>query len=270
MQHFLIWLPVEVESAEPGHIKCFIDILLDKRLGPQTINGHLIAIRSFYSYLREEEQVVMDNPVTSGLSLRLPKPLPRFLQDSEVSAFFGVMNKQRDLAIFMLMLRCGLRVEEVANLTLGVVDHQRSQIMVRSGKGAKDRLVFLNDDVAEALAAYLQTRPETEESRIFLVEKGSYRGKPLSVRGIQKRAEYYSYKSGVHVSCHQLRHTIATDLLNAGADIVTIQYLLGHSKIKTTMRYARLSNQKARMDYYQAMTTIMEVKGSLTSWNMRC
>jgi site-specific recombinase XerD len=63
---------------------------------------------------------------------------------------------------------------------------------------------------------------------------------------------------------------MATDLLNAGADIVTIQYLLGHSKIKTTMRYARLSNQKARVDYYQAMTRIMEVKGSLTSWNMRC
>ena len=270
MQHFLIWLPVAVESAEPTHIKCFIDILLDKRLGPQTINGHLIAIRSFYRYLNEEELVAIDNPVISGLSLRLPKPLPRFLQDSEVSAFFSVVSKRRDFAIFMLMLRCGLRVEEVANLTLGVVDHQRNQLMVRNGKGARDRLVFLNDDVAEALAAYLQTRPETQEPRIFLVEKGVFRGKPLSVRGIQKRAEYYSDKSGVHVSCHQLRHTMATDLLNAGADIVTIQYLLGHSRIKTTMRYACLSNQRARMDYYQAMTKIMGVKGSLTSWNVLC
>ena len=270
LQHFLIWLPVAVESAEPEHIKCFIDVLLDKRLNPQTINGHLIAVRSFYRYLKEEELVALDNPVISGLSLRLPKPLPRFLQDCEVSAFFSVISKQRDLAIFMLMLRCGLRVEEVANLTLGVVDHHRSQIMVRSGKGARDRLVYLNDDVADALADYLQTRPETEEPRIFLVEKGSYRGKPLSVRGIQKRAEYYSDKSGVHVCCHQLRHTMATDLLNAGADIVTIQYLLGHSRIKTTLRYARLSNLRARQDYYQAMTRIMEVKGSLTSWNVLC
>lgn len=140
--------------------------------------------------------------------------------------------------------------------------------MVRSGKGARGRLVYLNDDVADALAAYLQARPETEEPRIFLVEKGSYRGKPLSVRGIKKRAEYYSYKSGVHVSCHQLRYTMTTDLLNAGDDIVTIQYLLGHSRIKTTLRYASLSNRKARIDYYQAMTTIMEPKGSLTSWNV--
>ncbi len=270
LQHFLIWLPVAVESATPEHIKIFIDVLLDRRLSPQTINGHLIAIRSFYRYLQEEEQQQIDNPVISGLSLRLPKPLPRFLQDSEVRAFFSVISKQRDLAIFMLMLRCGLRVEEVANLTLGAVDHQRNQIMVRCGKGAKDRLIYLYDDAAEALADYLQLRPETDEPRIFLVEKGIYKGKPLSVRGIQKRAEYYSDKSGVHVSCHQLRHTMATDLLNAGADIVTIQYLLGHSRIKTTLRYARLSNQRARMDYYQSMTRVMEMKGNLTSWNVMC
>ncbi|MBT8360389.1 MAG: tyrosine-type recombinase/integrase, partial [Deltaproteobacteria bacterium] len=255
---------------EPIHIKHFIDVLLDGRLSPQTINGHLIAIRSFYRYLQEDEQLEIANPVISGLSLRLPKPLPRFLQDSEVRAFFNVISTPRDLAMFMLMLRCGLRVEEVANLVLGAVDHRRNQLMVRSGKGARDRLVYLYDDVTEALADYLQLRPETDEPRIFLVEKGIYKGKPLSVRGIQKRAEYYSEKSGVHASCHQLRHKMATDLLNAGADIVTIQYLLGHSRIKTTMRYARLSNQKARMDYYQAMDRIIEESGRIVTWGMRC
>ena len=270
LQHFLTWLPVTVESATPEHIKYFIDVLLDRRLNPQTINGHLIAIRSFYRYLLDEEQLPIDNPVIPGLSLRLPKPLPRFLQDSEVKAFFGVISKQRDLAIFMLMLRCGLRVEEVANLTLGAVDHQRNQVMVRCGKGARDRLVYLYDDVAETLAAYLQLRPETDEPRIFLVEKGLYRGQPLSVRGIQKRAEYYSKKSGVHVSCHQLRHTMATDLLNAGANIATIQYILGHSRIKTTMRYARLSNQRARMDYYQSMDEHIHSRGGLTAFNVLC
>ena len=268
LQHYLIWLPVEVESATPAHIKEFIDLLLDRRLNPQTINGHLIAIRSFYRYLQDEEQLQIDNPVVSGLSLRLPKPLPRFLQDGEVQAFFSVITKPRDLAIFMLMLRAGLRVEEVANLTLGSVDPRRSQIMVRGGKGAKDRLVYLYEDVADALAAYLELRSETDEPRVFLVEKGLYKGQPLSVRGIQKRAEHYSEKCGVHVSCHQLRHTMATDLLNAGADVVTIQYLLGHSRIKTTLRYARLSNQRARMDFYQSMDRVVEVKGSLPSFNV--
>ncbi len=268
LQHYLIWLPVEVEAATPDHIKAFIDLQLDRRLNPQTINGHLIAIRSFYRYLQEEEQRQIDNPVIPGLSLRLPQPLPRFLQDSEVQAFFSVITKRRDLAIFMLMLRAGLRVEEVANLSLGAVDHRRSQLMVRSGKGAKDRLVYLYEDVADALAAYLELRPDTDEPRIFLVEKGIYKGKPLSVRGIQKRAEYYSEKCGVHVSCHQLRHTMATDLLNAGADVVTIQYLLGHSRIKTTLRYARLSNQRARKDFYQSMDRVVEVKGNLALFNV--
>ncbi len=268
LQHFLIWLPVEVESATSDHIKEFIDLQLDRRLNPQTINGHLIAIRSFYRYLQDEEQLQIDNPVIPGLSLRLPQPLPRFLQDSEVRAFFSVISKHRDLAIFMLMLRAGLRVEEVANLSLGAVDHRRSQLMVRSGKGAKDRLVYLYEDVADALAAYLELRPDTDEPRIFLVEKGIYKGKPLSVRGIQKRAEYYSEKCGVHVSCHQLRHTMATDLLNAGADVVTIQYLLGHSRIKTTLRYARLSNQRARKDFYQSMDRVVEVKGNLALFNV--
>ena len=268
LQHYLIWLPAEVESATPAHIKEFIDLLLDRRLNPQTINGHLIAIRSFYRYLQDEEQLQIDNPVVSGLSLRLPKPLPRFLQDGEVQAFFSVITKPRDLAIFMLMLRAGLRVEEVANLTLGSVDPRRSQIMVRGGKGAKDRLVYLYEDVADALAAYLELRSETDEPRVFLVEKGIYKGQPLSVRGIQKRAEHYSEKCGVHVSCHQLRHTMATDLLNAGADVVTIQYLLGHSRIKTTLRYARLSNQRARMDFYQSMDRVVEVKGNVPSFNV--
>jgi len=78
--------------------------------------------------------------------------------------------------------------------------------------------------------------------------------------GIQKRAEQYSDKNGVHVCCHQLFHTMAADLLNAGADIVTIQCLLGHGRIKTTLRYVRLSNRRARIDYYQAMSRIIEVK----------
>lgn len=259
-----------VESAEPAHVKHYVDILLENQLGPQTINGHLVVIRSFYYYLLDEEGIKVVNPVVSGMALRLPEPLPRHLHGNEVATFFGAVTKKRDLAMFMLMLRCGLRVEEVANLTLGAIDYGRNQIMVSCGKGAKDRIVYINIDAADALAAYLQTRPTTAEQRIFLVEKGMYKGKPISVRGIQKRIEYYSRKSGVPVSCHQLRHTMATQLLNAGADLATLQYLLGHSKIKTTMRYARLSNQKARNDYYLAMIRVVEESGTTATWNVRC
>lgn len=270
LKHFLVWLPVPVELAEPVHVRYYIDALLEKGLGPQTINGHLVAIRGFYYYLLDEEGIEVTNPAVRGLALRLPNPLPRHLQDHQVATFFGAVTKKRDLAMFMLMLRCGLRVEEVASLTLGAIDYGRSQIMVRCGKGAKDRIVFINIDAAEALATYLQSRPATTEQRAFLVEKGVYKGKPISVRGIQKRIEYYSRKSGVPVSCHQLRHTMATQLLNAGADMVSLQYLLGHSRIKTTMRYARLSNQKARRDYYLSITKVEQTSGTTVTWNVRC
>lgn len=240
-------------------------MLLEYRMAPKTINERLVAIRSFYRYLKHEEDRDIDNPVVRGMALRLPKPLPRHARESELDLFFAVISKKRDRALFMLMLRCGLRVEEVANLSLDAIDYHHNQIMVRGGKGAKDRITYISNDAAEALAAYLLIRLPTREQKIFLVEKGVYKGKPISVRGIQKRIEYYSKKSGISISCHQLRHTMATQLLNAGADVVTIQELLGHSKIELTMRYSRLSNLKAQHDYYKAIERIMEKSGVYSS-----
>ena len=236
----------------------YIDYLLEKMMAPHSINCHLSSIRGFYDYLCDEEGVALENPVIMGLMLREPHPLPRYLHDSDVELFLDSVTSIRDRAIFMLMLRCGLRVQEVVNLTLEVIDYRRSQIMVRAGKGAKDRMVYISNDAAVALAKYLRKRPITKEKQIFLVEKGRCRGKPISVRGIQKRIEFYAGKSGVPVSCHRLRHTMATQLLNADADLVSIQEILGHTKIKTTQRYSKLSNIKAQRDYFQAMDMVME------------
>ena len=270
LQRFLVWVSVPVESVRADDVKHYIDFMLEKRLAPQTINGHLIVIRGFYNYLKDEEERRLDNPAVMGMALRLPKPLPRHLRDGDVEIFFEVIKKRRDTAMFMLMLRCGLRVEEIANLTLGAIDYRRNQIMVRCGKGAKDRVVYISNDAAGALAVYLRVRPPTREQKVFLVEKGICKGKSISVRGIQKRIEYYSKKSGIPVSCHQLRHTMATQLLNADTDLVTIQDLLGHTKIKTTMRYCKLSNLKAQRDYYKAVEKVMEKSGINVTWNMRC
>ncbi len=248
LQQFLVWITVPVELVGSKEVKSYIDFMLDKQLAAQTINGHLIVIRRFYRYLQQEEGIALDNPAVKGMALRLSKPLPRHLRDDDVSIFFEAVTKPRDLAIFMLMLRCGLRVEEVANLSLDAIDYRRSQIMVRSGKGAKDRVVYISNDAGNALAAYLHKRVQTKEQEVFLVEKGLCKGRPISVRGIQKRIEYYSRQSGIVASCHQLRHTMATQLLNADADLVTIQDLLGHTRIKTTRRYCKFSNLKAQRD----------------------
>jgi site-specific recombinase XerD len=163
------------------------------------------------------------NPVKKGYSLRLPKPLPRYVKDEELKLFFKAVKTRRDRAMFMLMLRCGLRVEEVAHLSRAAIDFKRRRILVVNGKGGKGRVVYLSNDAYDSLLSYLQTRPAVKTKKLFLVEKGLYKGNPLSVRGIQKRMEYYAKKAGIKMSCHQLRHTMATQMLNAEADIVTIQ-----------------------------------------------
>lgn len=257
LKRFFCWTPTLVESTTAKEVKMYIDFMLEQKKAPRTINCHLSTIRGYYDYLKDEENLHIDKPVVTGLLLREPHPLPRFLSDSDVESFLDCVESIRDLAIFMLMLRCGLRVQEVANLTIDVIDYRRSQIFIRAGKGAKDRMVFISRDAGVALANYLKKRPVTGEKRIFLAEKGRCRGKPISVRAIQKRIEMYARKNGIPVTCHRLRHTMATQLLNADADLVTIQEILGHARIKTTQRYSKISNLKAQRDYFLAMEQVM-------------
>lgn len=252
-----MWVDVPIEHVTHKKLVLYIEYLLNKRLSPKTINCHLNSICGFYNYLIDEEQINMVNPVKRGYALRLPKPLPRYLRDEDVVMFFRVITKIRDKAIFMLMLRCGIRVEEVAKLTVDALNLPRRQILVK-GKGGKDRMVYVSDDTLKTLGRYMKARPSWRAKSLFLVEKGTYKGKALSVRGIQKRMEYYARKSGIKASCHQLRHTMATQMLNADADLVTIQDLLGHSRIKTTERYCKVSNLKVQRDYYKAMETIIQ------------
>ena len=119
-------------------------------------------------------------------------------------------------------------------------------------------MVYLSDDSYEALGHYLRVRPTSRAKEFFLVDKGRCQGKGISVRGIQKRLEHYAREAGLKVPCHQLRHTMATQLLKADVGLVTIQDLLGHTRIKTTQRYCRVSNTKVQRDYHRAMVLVME------------
>jgi site-specific recombinase XerD len=232
IRQFVLWLNVPLEHAGVDQIENYIDYLHQKRLQPASINLYLAIIRVFYSYLKYEEKINLVNPVKPNSRLRVPKPLPRALREDQVDAFFAAIKTKRDWAMFRLMLRCGLRVEEVANLSLGDIDLKQKRIMVIDGKGGKDR--------------------------VFLVEKGDYKGQPISVRGIQKRMEYYAKKIGLKISCHHLRHTMATQLLNADAQVESIQDLLGHNWITTTERYCNVSNVKVKRDYFNAMEKILK------------
>ncbi len=261
LKHFAIWLDVAIEEVSHKKVLAYIDFLLDKNLKPKTINCHLDSIRGFYDYLRAEEELSIPNPVKRGYALKLSRPLPSHLRDEEISTLLSVITRARDRAMLMLMLRCGLRVEEVSKLSLAAMDLKRRRIYILNGKGSKDRVVYASKDAYDALMQYLKLRPRSRAKRIFLVEKGTYRGKPISVRGIQKRMEYYAKKANLKVSCHHLRHTMATQMLNADADLVTIQDILGHSRIKTTQRYCKVSNLKVQRDYFKAMEVVMQRTG---------
>ena len=258
IKQYVIWLDVPLEQATSEKIDVYIDHLHKKRMNPASINLYLVIIRVFYDYLRYEERVDLTNPVKRNCRLRVPKPLPRSLRDQEVEKLFGVIKNKRDIAMFKLMLRCGLRVEEVSNLSLGDIDLKRRRIIVQQGKGGKGRVVYISDDAHNALVAYLKIRSHYRVKKVFLVEKGNYKGQPISVRGIQKRIEYYAKKTGLKVSCHRLRHTMATQLLNAEAEVETIQDLLGHNWITTTQRYCKVSNLKVQRDYFKAMRNVLQ------------
>lgn len=247
-----------IETVTYRKIATYVDDLLGKRLRPKTVNCYLNSICQFYYYLAEEEGMPVINPVRKPNMMKLPRGLPKHLREEQIELLFENINGWRDRAIFMIMLRCGLRVEEVAHLSLGDIDLKRRILLIQDGKGAKDRIVYISNDALHALLDYLKVRPTNKVKKVFLVEKGPLTGQPISIRGIQKRMEYYAHKTGLRISCHHLRHTMATQMLNADADLSTIQDLLGHNSIKTTQRYCRVSNLKVQRDYYKAMEVIMQ------------
>jgi len=268
IKQYVIWLDVPLEQATVEKVDAYIDYLHRKRLHPASINLYLVIIRVFYDYLKYEERVDLTNPVKHNRRLRVPKPLPRSLRDQEVEKLFGVIKSKRDIAMFKLMLRCGLRVEEVSNLTLGVIGLKRRRLIVQQGKGGKGRVVYISSDAHDALKVYLKLRSSNRTKRVFLVEKGTYKGQAISVRGIQKRIEYYAKKTRINVSCHRLRHTMATQLLNAEAEVETIQDLLGHNWITTTQRYCRVSNLKVQRDYFKAMRNVLQRSSQPSSFSI--
>jgi len=255
---FNIWLQIPLEQATTKKTDAYMDHLLRDRKKPKTINCHFSCIHAFYDYLIEDEKMPLTNPVRKNYRLRLPRPLPKHLRDEQVTVLFSEIKDTRDRAIFMLMLRCGLRVEEVARLTVDAIEYRSRQLYVFNGKGSKDRVVYLSEDAQNALESYMKKRRWSKEKRLFLVQKGPLMGRPISVRGIQKRIECYSSRAGIQASCHHLRHTMATQLLNADADLVTIQDLLGHSRITTTQCYCRVSNIKVQRDYFKAINIVLQ------------
>ncbi len=260
---FLRWLTKRPEEITHRDIEAYVEHLQERGLKAKTVNDYLGSLKQWFAYLESEEGLPGPNPVKDRYRLKQPRPLPRPLRREEVARLFCVITRPRDRALFLVMLRSGLRVAEVAGLELKDLDLRRRAVVIREAKGGRERMVYLSDEVLEALVAYLPERLSLGPGPVFLNEKGPFKGQGISVRGIQKLMEAYARKSGVGATCHRLRHTFATELLNAEADLVAIQELLGHSWITTTQRYCRVSNVQVKRAYFRAVEKI-EARGSPT------
>jgi site-specific recombinase XerD len=222
----------------------------------KTQNFHLIALRAFLKYLARND--IKSFPAEKIELAKIPERTVNFLETEEVEALFeaasikhlassGDLKQWRDLAMLKTLFSTGLRVSELANLKKNQVNLKRGEFMVR-GKGNKPRLVFLSDDAKEAIQNYLNKRTDNNEY-LFIGQSDksdiSQTDKPITPRTIERLVQHYAVKAGLvkKVTPHTLRHAFATDLLRAGADIRSVQTLLGHSSITTTQVYTHVTDQ---------------------------
>jgi site-specific recombinase XerD len=162
-----------------------------------------------------------------------------------------------DRALFLVRLRGGLRVSEVAQLKVCDLDGSQQALLVKQGKGRQDRRVSLSADAVASVHACLQQRPsDVPGELVFWNQKRPSR--PLSVKAIQKKIQRYANAAGLTASCHSLRHTCASDLLEQGAEIVSIREWLGHASISSSERYAKLSNQHVKQESVRTMQKVLQ------------
>jgi site-specific recombinase XerD len=221
-----------------------------------TINRRLNALKHFFDFCLDQ-QWVLGNPVKPSHFVRRGRPLPKALSREQVQRLFAQIEQPMDRALFLVMLRCGLRVSEAAQLKLEQIDWEQQALQVVQGKGRKDRRVYLSPDAVASVQQCLAQHPGARaQGYVFWNRKRAER--PLSVKAIQKKMERYAKAAGITASCHSLRHTFASNLLEHGAEVVAIRDFLGHSQIASSERYAQLSSQKIKQEYMRTMQKILK------------
>ena len=226
----------------------------EEKISSRTISRLLSSLRSFFNYL-VTEKIREDNPAKTVDMPKLRRKLPEVLSIEDVDKFLSMIDigqpaGLRDRALFELIYSCGLRVSEAVSLKAGSLFLGEGLIRVR-GKGEKDRFIPLGGEVIYWLEKYI------DEGRPAMVKKAdtdgmlflNYRGQSLSRKGMWKRFQQIADKAGVHAKIHTLRHSFATHLLQGGADLRSVQELLGHTDISTTQIYTHLSRDDIKVEH---------------------
>jgi site-specific recombinase XerD len=255
---FFAWLQKPCMDVKVQDIDAFIEH--SQKIGHAigTINRRLCALRSFYQFLIMQDESAPTNPVIPKRHFIRPgERLPRDVEDKGLEALFAVIHNVRDRAMFLLMLRCGLRVGEVRKLSLNDLYLEPSSGSLPRvwlhGKGSYERVAYLSSQALAALQTWLESRPRVKSKAVFV----NRFGKRLSVTGIQGRLAKYCRKAGIWITCHQFRHTFGRHLTEAHVPVTSMQRLFGHARLKSTEVYLHISNAQAQEDYQAAMEEIM-------------
>lgn len=249
---FKTFVQISWQKVHKKNVDDFIDQQLHHGHSPKTINRRLHVIRGFYRYLSEELEEAVEIPVKQSQFIRLGRPLPKSLENREIECFFRCIEDPRDQAIFSLMLRCGLRVSEVAQLQVEQINLFAKQIRL-IGKGNRERVVPLSKDTYELLKTCFKLRPK-EASRFFWNKK--FPTEPLQINSIQRLLKRYAQKAHLSMHCHLLRHTFARQMTESGVNRTVLRDLMGHASIASTDVYGKLSDPFVKESYFKAMQQI--------------
>jgi len=236
MNHFLAYLATEKNrwnSTSPA---------ARKGANRTTVNDYYRALRTFFNWL-EREQFIHDNPFKNLKTPKTEKKVIQALTSTEIDRLFNACSGKspidiRNKATLSMFLDTGLRVSELASLNIDDIDMNTGSIIVRHGKGGKQRVVHVGSKAQKALWKYMTVYRRSESNSLFINRSGE----PLNLIGIKILIKRLGIEAKVKVHPHKLRHTFAISYLRAGGDVFSLQYLLGHSTLQMTQRYLQSLN----------------------------
>ena len=232
----------------------FIEHEQDRGLKISSVQNRVSSLQVFFKFLIQAE-IVNPEVLSQPIRLKVPKSLPRAMEPYDVSCLLAVLDDVRNRAMILLLLRTGMRIGELLNTKVIDVHLTDKKIMIFEGeKNRKGRAVCFSNDADEALQAWLELRDSNKDYLFYA--QGRYSMSYNNARVIFHRYLKKADLAHKGYTLHCLRHTFATELLNAGMRIECLQQLLGHSNLEMTLRYAKLSDRTREEEYFKAMSVI--------------